>query len=133
MTESPNETIIRSAYQAYADGDVARMLEFVDPDLESTYLDPAVEDPQPEICHGRGELQTALLHLQDRGLRSYLEEVRGPRDRIMVEVHTPGIDEYRARKADDRNYNVLTVQRGQVVAIQDCRDRREALGVAGIE
>ena len=81
MTESANEAIIRSGYQAYAEGDVARMLEFVDPDLEWTYLDPAVEDPQPEICHGRGELETALQRLLDRGLRPHLEEVRGRGDR----------------------------------------------------
>jgi hypothetical protein len=31
MTESANEAIIRSAYQAYAEDDLARMLQFVDP------------------------------------------------------------------------------------------------------
>jgi ketosteroid isomerase-like protein len=133
MTESANEAIIRSAYQAYAERDVARMLEFVDPDLEWTYLDPAEEDPQPQICHGRGELETALQHQLDHGLSSFLEELRVHGDRIMVVTRTPGIDEYRARKADDRNYNVLTVRSGQIVAIRDCRDRKESLAVAGIQ
>jgi hypothetical protein len=62
-----------------------------------------------------------------------LEEVRGQGDRIMVLVRTPGIDRYRAYNADDRNYNVLTVRDDQIVAIRDCRDREEALAVAGIE
>jgi ketosteroid isomerase-like protein len=133
MTQNINEAVIRSAYGQYAEGDLARMLEFVDPDLEWTYLDPAVEDPQPQTCHGRHELETSLQGLLDSGLRSHLEEVRGQGDRIMVVVRTPGIDRYRAYKADDRNYNVLTVRAGQIVAIRACHDRKEALAVAGIE
>jgi ketosteroid isomerase-like protein len=133
MTESAHEAIIRSAYEAYVEGDLARMLQFVDPDLEWTYLDPADEDPQPQVCHGRHELETALKGLLESGLRSYIEEVRGQGDRVMVLVGTPGIDRYRAYKADDRNYNVLTVGGDQIVAIRDCRDRQEAIAVAGIE
>jgi ketosteroid isomerase-like protein len=41
MTETASEAIIRSAYEGFAEGDLARMLQFVDPDLEWTYLDPA--------------------------------------------------------------------------------------------
>src|SRR5919201_988965 len=51
-----NESLIRGAYEAYARGDIATMLEIVDPDLEWTYLDPGLPDPQPDVCHGRGEL-----------------------------------------------------------------------------
>jgi hypothetical protein len=36
-------------------------------------------------------------------------------------------------QGDDRNYNVLTVRGDQIVAIRDCRDRAEAIAVAGIE
>jgi len=32
--------LIRTAYEAYAGGDVATMLEFFDPDLEWTYAVP---------------------------------------------------------------------------------------------
>jgi ketosteroid isomerase-like protein len=35
-----NEWIVREAFLAYERGDVARMMDFVDPDLEWTYLDP---------------------------------------------------------------------------------------------
>jgi hypothetical protein len=37
------------------------------------------------------------------------------------------------RPADDRNFTVLTVRDGRIVAIRDCRDRREALAVSGIQ
>jgi hypothetical protein len=59
--------------------------------------------------------------------------VRSQDDRVMVLVRTPWIDRYRAYKADDRNYNVLTVRDDQIVAIRDCRDQEEAIAVAGIE
>ena len=57
-----NAELIRGAYQAYASGDLAAMLELVDPELEWTYLDPALEHPTPQVCHGRHELEQVLRH-----------------------------------------------------------------------
>ena len=57
-----NADLIRRAYQAYVNGELATMLEFVDPDLEWTYLDPSLEDPEPQVCRGRHELESALEH-----------------------------------------------------------------------
>ena len=48
-----NKALVREAYEAYGRGDVAGMMEFVDPELEWTYLDPAFENPEPQTCHGR--------------------------------------------------------------------------------
>jgi ketosteroid isomerase-like protein len=129
---SENENLVRAAYQAYAQGDLASLLGLVDPDLEWTYLDPTFEDPEPQVCHGRHELQEALERQAALGLRAELEEVLGSGDRVMVVVRTPGIDAYRARKADDRNYTVLTVRDGMIVALRDCRDREEAMASAGV-
>ncbi len=44
-----NEWIVREAFLAYDRGDVARMLDFVDPDLERTYLDPGLGNPEWRI------------------------------------------------------------------------------------
>ena len=85
------------------------------------------------MCHGRHELETAFTRQAERGLRAELEEVAATGDRVMVVVRIPGIDVYRLRKADDRNYAVLTVREGRIVALRDCRDRGEALAEAGIE
>jgi hypothetical protein len=49
----------------------------------------------------------------------------------VIVTHTPGLDAVRARKANDRNYDVFTLQGGRVVAIRACRDREEALARAG--
>jgi len=128
-----NVVLIRRAYDAYARGDLATMLEVVDPDLEWTYLDPSLEDPQPQVCHGRHELESALNRQAGRGLRAQLEEVVGHGDRVMVVVRTPGVDAYRVRQTDDRNYDVFTVRDGRIVALRACRDRQEALRLTGIQ
>jgi hypothetical protein len=38
-----------------ASADLAAMLEVVDLDLEWTCLDPGLEHPNPQLCHGRHE------------------------------------------------------------------------------
>jgi hypothetical protein len=71
--QSQNVATVRRAYEAYARGDLPTMLGFIDPELEWTYLDPAVDDPEPQVCLGRQELQVALQRQGERGLVSELE------------------------------------------------------------
>ena len=128
-----NETLIRAAYDAYSRGDITAMLEIFDAELEWTYLDPSLADPQPQVCHGRGELESALQGHAERGLTSRLEKVITNGARVVVGVRTPGIDAFRMRQAQDGNCVVFTVRDGRVIAMRDCRDRDEALAMAGIE
>jgi len=127
-----NADLIRRAYQAYANGDLATMLEFVDPDLEWTYLDPNLEHPTPQVCHGRHELERLLRVWAEHGLRAELDEVTGRGQLVMVGVRTPGVDADYGRRGDDRAYSVFTVRGGRIVALRDCRDRQEALRLTGI-
>jgi ketosteroid isomerase-like protein len=127
-----NADLVRRAYQAYANGELARMLAFVDPELEWTYLDPSLEDPQPQVCRGRHELESALQRQVERGLRAQLEEVVGHGDRVMVVARIRGVDAHRVRQAEDRKVSVFTVRDGRIVALRDCRDRQEALRLTGI-
>jgi ketosteroid isomerase-like protein len=127
-----NVALIEGAYERYANGDFAAILELVDPDLEWTYLDPADADPAPQVCYGRHELEHALDRQRRQGLRSQLEEVIGRGDQVVVVTRTPGLDAVRARQAGDRNVDVFTVRAGRVVALRACRDRNEALTLAGI-
>jgi ketosteroid isomerase-like protein len=85
-----NVDLVRRAYQAYSNGDLATMLEFVDPDLEWTYLDPTLPRPTPQVCHGRHELESVLRGWAEHGLRAELEEVAGRGELVMVAVRTPG-------------------------------------------
>jgi ketosteroid isomerase-like protein len=128
-----NAELIRRAYQAYANDDLTGMLELVDPELEWTYLDPVLEHPTPQVCHGRQELEQVLGHWAEHGLRAELEEVTGSGELVMVGVRTPGIDAHYGRPGDDRAYSVFTVRDGRIVALRDCRDRQEALQVAGLQ
>ena len=117
-----NEALVRSAYEAYGRGDVTRLLELIHPDLEWTYLDPGFADPQPLVCHGRDQLAWALGRQADRGGNSELEEIVSCGDKVMVAVHTPGADQHRAWPGNDRNYLVLTLRHGQIVAMRAFRD-----------
>jgi ketosteroid isomerase-like protein len=132
MTAEENVALVREAYGAYTRGETAGLLDLVDPDLEWTYLDPSTVNAPPQICRGRGELATALARQASRGLRMQLEEIVGHDDKVMVVAHTPGIDAYRATPADDRNYDVLTLRDGRIVALRACQSRAEAMAIAGI-
>ena len=122
------EEVARQAYAGFAAGDVTAVLCLVDENLEWTYLDPSVPDPQPAVCHGRD----LLAHWMGRGIGwkfgAELEEVVANRDRVLVVTRSPGIDAIRARKTGDLNFHVLTVRHEKIVALRACRSREEALG-----
>ncbi len=126
-----NEWIVREAFLAYDKGDIATMMDFVDPGLEWTYFDPATGNPQPRTCRGRGELEKALRRQADMGLRAELEEVIASGDQVILVMRTPGVDEYRHRQADDRTYDVVTVRDGLIAGLRACRDRSEARSLVG--
>jgi ketosteroid isomerase-like protein len=127
-----NEALVREAYEAYGRGDVAGMMEFVDPELEWTYLDPAFENPEPQTCRGRDQLQWALERQAGQGLVSQIEEIEASGDKVMVVIRTPGLDRLRVRQAGDRNYLVLAVDQQRIIRLRACRDRDEACSFAGI-
>jgi hypothetical protein len=47
-------------------------------------------------------------------------------------MRTPGIDEHRNWRTDERTYDVVTVRDGLIVGLHACRDRNEARSLAGI-
>ena len=127
-----NESVVRAAYAAYARGDVAGVLEFVDPDLEWTYLNPMEENPAPQTCHGRDELARGIRRQTALGLLAELKEMTAQGDKVLVVIHLPGIDAFRVRQSGDRNYAVLTVRDGRITALRACRDHDEARDLAGV-
>jgi ketosteroid isomerase-like protein len=127
MTENP-EQIARRAYTAFAEGDIPSVLDLVDPELEWTFLDPSVPDPEPAVCHGRDQLAYWIGHGNGWQLHAELEEVVSNGDRVLVVTRSPGIDQLRARSTGDRNFHVLTVRAGKIAALRACRDRDEAIG-----
>ncbi len=127
-----SEWIVREAFLAYDRGDVAAMMDFVDPCLEWVCLDPGPADPQQRIRRGRGELEKALRQQADLGLRAELEEVIAAGEQVIVVMRTPGAGEYLPRPGGGRTYHVVTVRDGLIAGLRACRDRREAQALAGI-
>ena len=87
-----NEWIVREAFLAYDRGDFARMMDFVDPGLQWTYLDPGLAEPASQVCQGREELERVLRRQAELGLRSELEEVVAAGDQVILVMHTPGLE-----------------------------------------
>lgn len=127
-----NEWIVREAFRAYDRGDIAAMMEFVDPGLEWAYPDPDQGNQREWIRRGRGELEKSLRQQADRGLRAEVEEVIAAGEQVILVMRTPGVDAYRDRPDGDRTYDVITVRDGLIVGLHACRDRGEARSLAGI-
>ena len=136
----PNEDLIREAYAAYGRGDVDRMLTFVDPELEWTYLDPSMENPEPRTCHGRKELAWALRRQAGQGLVSRIQEITGHADHVLVVIHTSpggrasevGVASETGAPYRELTHMVVTVRQGRITAMRACRDRDEARSAAGL-
>src|SRR5579863_9227895 len=108
MASDANEAAVRAAYDAYTAGDIEALLAVFSPDLQWTYLDPSVENPAPQVCRGLTEMRRALRRQADQGLKARIEEVRVNGDDVVAVLHIPGLDQFRARKANDRNYEVFS-------------------------
>jgi ketosteroid isomerase-like protein len=124
------EDLVRRAFEALAGGDVDGVLELVDPEFEWTFLDPSVEDPEPQVCFGRSELAYWIGRPSRAGTPFELEETRGYGDRVLVVTRAAGLDTTRARKTGDRNFHVVTVREGRIAALRACRTRDEAAEIA---
>jgi ketosteroid isomerase-like protein len=77
-------------------------------------------------------LERVLRHWAEHGLRAEVDEVAASGELVMVGVRTPGVDADDGGRGDGRAYSVVTVRDGRIVALRDCRDRREAVELAGI-
>jgi ketosteroid isomerase-like protein len=123
------EQVARQAYAGFAAGDTEAVLRLVDQDLEWTFLDPSVPNPEPAVCRGRDQLAYWMGRGSGWKLRAELEEVVANGEHVLVVTRSPGIDATRARQTGDLNFHVLTVRNGRIVALRACRNRDEALGL----
>ena len=118
---------IRAAYEAYVEGDYAAVLSLVDPGFEWTYLEPASENPEPQVCHGPGELARWMARQSSTRLRTEIVEILGHGDKVMVVTRTPGIEGFRAWSTDDRTHHVLTLRDHRITKLRAFRTRDDAL------
>jgi ketosteroid isomerase-like protein len=126
-----NEWIVREAFLAYSRGDVARMMEFVDPNLEWTEVGPGANG-FARARTGRDELEQALRRQASTGLRAELEEVIASGEKVMLVMRTPGLGLARSQSPGDKTYDVVTVRDGLIVGLCACQDRAAARSLIGI-
>jgi ketosteroid isomerase-like protein len=126
-----NEWIVREAFLAYARGDVARMMEFVHPNLEWTNVGPGLDDSR-QVRAGRNELEETLRQQASSGLRTELEEVVASGENVMLVTRTPGLGLNRPHSPGDKTYDVVTVRDGLIVGLCACQDRDAARSLIGI-
>lgn len=130
-----NEWIVREAFLAYARGDIARMLELVDADLEWTGIGPdrdEYRDDSARVRVGRDALEQALRQQASSGLTAELEEVVASGEKVMLVMRTPGLGLSRPDSRDDKTYDVVTVRNGLIVGLRACQDRAAARSLIGI-
>lgn len=125
-----NEWIVREAFLAYAQGDVARMMEFVDADLEWTDLAPGLDD-SARVRAGRDQLEEVLRRQASSGVPAELEEVVASGEKVMLVMRTPGLGLSRPH-SDDKTYDVVTLRDGLIVGLCACEDRAIARSLIGI-
>jgi len=126
-----NEWIVREAFLAYSRGDVARMMEFVDPDLEWTDVGSSANG-SARVRTGRDELEQVLRQQASRGLQAELEEVIASGEKVMLVMRTPGLGLARSQSPGDKTYDVVTVRDGMIVGLCACQDRAAARSLIGI-
>ena len=126
-----NEWIVREAFLAYARGDVARMMEFVDPDLEWTNVGPGQDDFVRNLA-GRDDLEQALRRQASNGQRAELEEVVASGEKVMLVMRTPGLRLGGSRPDCDKTYDVVTLKDGLIIGLHACQDRAAARSLIGI-
>lgn len=132
MSAEPVE-VVREAFEAFLNCDIPALRARVAEDLEWTYLDPSAVDPTPDTCYGSDRIVEGAGTWASLHLGTELEEIEGRGDKVVVILHAPGLDQVRARKADDRNFHVVTVHDGTITALRACRDRDEARAFAGFD
>lgn len=126
-----NEWIVREAFLAYARGDVARMMEFVDANLEWTNVGPGLDDSR-QVRAGRDELEEALRQQASSGLLAELEEVVASGEKVMLVMRSPGLGLTRSHSPGGKTYDVVTVRDGLIVGLCACQDRAAARSLIGI-
>lgn len=130
-----NEDLVRRAYDAFAQGDAARLLELVHPSLKWTYLDPADSEPRPQVCHGSDQLTQVIDRRPGPGSpgpATEIEEITASGDKVLVIARTPGAGQRRAWTSDDHNIMVVTVAGGQITALHAFPDQAQARAFAGL-
>jgi ketosteroid isomerase-like protein len=123
--------VVREAYDAYAQGDVEAMLDFLDPAVE---IRDSGEIPDPEIHHGHAGFMRSQLKFAEvfPNLRIEPVDVIDAGDRIVVLANAVGREERTGSEILQRVAAVWTMREGKAVLGVYYGDWDQALEVVGL-
>ena len=127
-----NVDVVRRSLEAYADGDLEEMLEFVDPDgeLHSAIIGGA----EGKVYRGHEGFRRWFAESREifEELKIELTEYRDLGDRVVAfgQIHARGRES--GLELDTATGWVFTVRRGKVVRAEGFLSRADALAAAGL-
>jgi ketosteroid isomerase-like protein len=126
---SPEETV-RAAFGAFARNDRAAVERLIGSGFVWVFFDPFEEVPVLRTCSGRSQLTKRMKNHPAPGGWE-LVEIDAFGSRVAVTTSTFA-DRLRPRwREGDLNFHVVEVREGEIVALRACRDRDEAVRLAG--
>jgi ketosteroid isomerase-like protein len=129
------DTILRG-YHAFVAGDLAKVAELLDPDIE--WFGVAPEQPPADV----GEVKTMLTSRHGDGYRIELERCIGKGDEVLVAFRAAGVEkdpnddrplQSRRTFTIGRYWAVVTVRDGRVVRVRDYPGLGPGLEALGLD
>jgi ketosteroid isomerase-like protein len=127
-----NVGVIRTAYDAFARGDLEAVSQLQAPTIE---WQTSVEDPDAATHRGRVAVRRYIEGYMETfpGLRADLEEcVEAPGDRVLATVRYTGRARASGMDMDWRQWIVYTFEEGMIVRGEEYFGRHQALEAAGL-
>jgi uncharacterized protein len=123
--------IVRRAYDAYAQGDMEAIVDFLDPAVE---IHDIAEIPDPEIHHGHDGFMRSQLKFAEvfPDLRIEPVDVIDAGDRIVALAHAVGKEERTGSRILQRVAAVWTMRDGKAVRGVYFSDWDQALEAVGL-
>ena len=123
--------VVRRAYDAYAQGDVEAILDYLDPAVE---IHDIAEIPDPETHHGHDGFMRSQLKFAEifPDLRLEPVDVIDAGDRIVALAQAVGREERTGTKILQRVAAVWTMRDGKAVLLVYYADWNQALEAVGL-
>ena len=125
-----NVEIVRWQNEAFNAGDIARILELSDPDIE--WWDRA-DDPGAHVHRGHDGVRKALAELADLAeLRVEVKEIIDVGEYVLVPVRLTGHGHASGASFEEHEVHVFRLRDRKIVELREYREKGEALEAVGL-
>jgi uncharacterized protein len=124
--------LARRGYEALAAGDLARVLELIDPDVQLEILTGRPD--LPERLHGHAGFVENIKGLTDvfEDIEIVPEDFIEVGDELVVPIYTAGHGRSSGIRIENRVTHVWTIRDGKAVRFRVFLDREQALAAVGL-